>query len=83
LLKSSEHNIYNICSGQPVRLWDLLLELAYLLGNNSQNFVELTTERPHEPLILVGENMRLKEMGWRPALTLVQGLEQMLHGESP
>lgn len=79
LLQRGENGIYNISSGQPVRLGDVVRELARLLDADPQTVLGLTTERPGEPPLLVGENLKLKTLGWQPALSLAQGLEQTVH----
>jgi len=76
LLQSGESGAYNISSGQPVRLGDVVQELARLLGADPQAVLGLTAQRPGEPTLLVGENLKLKALGWQPALSLAQGLEQ-------
>lgn len=79
LLKSGENGVCNISSGQPVRLADVVQELARLLDADPQIVLDLTTERPGEPPLLVGENLKLKALGWQSALSLAQGLEQTVH----
>ena len=81
LLTTGASGAYNICSGEPVRLTEIVTTLASLLGADPESVLALTTERPGEPPLLVGENLKLKALGWRPALTLAQGLERTLHGE--
>ena len=81
LLTAGARGAYNICSGEPVRLAEVVRTLATLLGADPESVLALTTERPGEPYLLVGENLKLKALGWRPALTLAQGLERALHGE--
>ena len=81
LLTTGASGAYNICSGEPVRLAEVVTTLASLLGADPESVLALTTERPGEPPLLVGENLKLKALGWRPALTLAQGLERTLHGE--
>lgn len=76
LLQHGENGAYNISSGQPVRLADVVQELAHLLDADPQAVLDLTTERPGEPPLLVGENLKLKALGWQQALSLAQGLEQ-------
>jgi len=83
LLTTGGSGAYNICSGEPVRLAEVVTTLASLLGADPEPVLALTTERPGEPSLLVGENLKLKALGWRPALTLAQGLERALHGEKP
>ncbi|MBI5439554.1 MAG: NAD(P)-dependent oxidoreductase [Nitrosomonadales bacterium] len=75
LLKSGESGAYNISSGQPVALADVVNELARLLDADPRAVLDLTAGRPGEPLLLAGENLKLKTMGWQPALSLTQGLE--------
>jgi len=75
LLQSGESGAYNICSNQPVQLADAVRELARLLDADPQAVLGLTVEHPGEPLLLVGENLKLKTLGWQPALSLAQGLE--------
>ena len=81
LLTTGASGAYNICSGEPVRSAEVVTTLATLLGADPEPVLALTTERPGEPTLLVGENLKLKALGWRPALTLAQGLERTLHGE--
>ena len=83
LLTTGASGAYNICSGEPVRLTEVVTTLASLLRADPESVLALTTERPGEPSLLVGENLKLKALGWRPALTLAQGLERTLHGEKP
>lgn len=75
LLQSGESGAYNISSGEAVRLADMVCELARLLDADPRVVLDLNGERPDEPLLLVGDNLKLKTLGWRPALSLVQGLE--------
>lgn len=83
LLRSAESGVYNISSGQPVQLAGVVRELAQLLGANPQAVLDLTTVRPSEPPLLAGENLRLKALGWQPALSLAQGLERTVREALP
>lgn len=76
LLRSGANGPYNICSGEPIRLGDVVRELARLLGTDPRAVLKLSTERPGEPLLLVGENLKLKLLGWQPTFSLVEGLEK-------
>lgn len=81
LLTTGASGAYNICSGEPTRLAEVVTTLATLLGADPEPVLALTSERPGEPSLLIGENLKLKALEWRPALTLAQGLERALHGE--
>lgn len=76
LLCSGASGAYNISSGQPVQLENVVQELARWLDADPQAVLGLTTARSGEPPLLVGENLKLKTLGWQPALSLAQGLEQ-------
>ena len=82
LLCNAESGAYNISSGQPVQISEVVCELARLLNADPQLVLSLTGERLGEPALLVGENKMLKALGWRPALSLAQGLERTVR-ESP
>lgn len=76
LLCSGATGAYNISSGQPVQLGELVSELARLAKADPQVVLNLATEHPSDPRLLVGENLKLKTLGWQPALSLTQGLER-------
>lgn len=81
LLTAEASGAYNLCSGEPTRLSEVVTTLAALLDADPAPVLALTTERPGEPSLLVGESVKLRALGWRPALTLAQGLERSLEGE--
>lgn len=81
LLAAQSNDTYNLCSGEPRPLAEIVTVLATLLDADPATVLALTTERPGEPPLLVGENMKLQALGWRPALNLAQGLEQFVKKE--
>ncbi len=83
LLLKAANGVYNIGSGQPVQLSRVVCELANLLDADAQIVLGLTTARPGEPPLLVGENLKIKTLGWQPALSLAQGLALAVRGEQP
>jgi nucleoside-diphosphate-sugar epimerase len=83
LLTRGASGAFNLSSGQPTLLADLVHTLAALLGADARAVLDLTTERPGEPHLLVGANDKLQALGWRPALSLAQGLHRVLEGELP
>lgn len=80
LLTEEAKGAYNVCSGEPRHLAEVVTTLASLLGADPAPVLALITERPDEPRLLVGENVKLRTLGWRPTLTLAQGLEHSLEG---
>lgn len=69
---------YNICSGQPVQVGEVVRTLARLCGVDPSPVLSLATVRPGDPALLAGDNSRLLATGWRPTLTLEQGLAAMV-----
>lgn len=80
LLTGGASGAYNVCSGEPVRLAEVVTTLASLLGADPEPALALTTERPGEPILLIGECLKLKGLGWAPTLNLRQGLERSIDG---
>lgn len=78
LLRSRATGAYNICSGEPIRLGNVVRELAQLMDADPQTVLTLNTQRPGEPPLLVGENVKLKQLGWKPTLCLTDGLEKTI-----
>ncbi|CAK8724855.1 CDP-4-dehydro-6-deoxy-D-gulose 4-reductase [Candidatus Electrothrix laxa] len=66
LLFSDADGCYNVSSGQPVQIADLVRLIAQAFNGNVGKVLDLATERPGEPEILVGDNRKLKALGWRP-----------------
>ena len=73
--KSGFSGPVNIGSGQAVKVQDLVAIVARLLGREDQiAFGALPTD-PHEPPLLLADIERLSSLvGWRPSLTLEEGL---------
>ena len=76
LLQPGAQGAYNISSGQPVQLEALARQLAQVIHADPEPLLALTTERPGEPALLVGDSQRLRALGWCPALSLEQALNQ-------
>lgn len=76
LLRKGAGGAYNVSSGQAVTIGEVVREVARLLDTDAQPVLELTRTRPGEPASLVGDNLKLRGLGWRPTLSLAQGLER-------
>ncbi len=69
--------VFNICSGEPSTIRDLMLEVGRLIGR--EDLIQFGARPPgqYEPPVIDGENRRLREAtGWKPARTLPQGLAE-------
>jgi nucleoside-diphosphate-sugar epimerase len=76
LLLKGANGAYNVSSGQPVQLAEVVRELARLLQVDPEPVLAISEKRLGEPTLLVGENLKVQSLGWQPALSLVQGLTQ-------
>jgi len=76
LLSRQASGEFNISSGQPVEIGGLLRELARIMDADPQAVLGLSAGRPGEPPLLVGDNRKLRNLGWQPRLSLAQGLER-------
>lgn len=83
LLTSNASGAYNVCSGEPTRLAEVVTTLASLLGADPRPILSLTTDRHGDPPLLFGESLKLRTLGWAPALTLGQGLARTIRGDVP
>ncbi len=65
---------FNVCSGQPALIGDVVRTLARLCDADPAPVLALASARAGDPPMLVGDNTRLRATGWRPTQTLEQGL---------
>ena len=73
---------FNICSGQPTLIGDVVHTLARLCGANPAPVLALVSARAGDPPVLVGDTTRLQATGWRPQFTLEQGLAALVQAHS-
>ena len=66
LLFSEATGSFNIASGRPTRIADVVRQLAAQFNGDANRVLALATERPGEPDLLVGDNRRLRALGWQP-----------------
>jgi len=78
LLLSEKIGVFNISSGIPVQIIDVVYKIAAILNANPKTILDLATERPGEPNLLVGKNSKLKSLGWKPKYTLDEGLVETI-----
>lgn len=70
---------YNICSGQTIRIGDVVDQLLAVAGRQIKIQVEASRLRPFEESIIWGDNRKLIACtGWSPQITLQQSLKDTL-----
>lgn len=78
LLLSGCSGIFNISSGKPVKISYLVDKIANYLDANPEIVNELQSERPDDPNILVGDEKKLRSLGWSPTHDFESGLQESL-----
>jgi nucleoside-diphosphate-sugar epimerase len=73
--KSSVHGAINISSGCPVLLEHVVQLVASRYGKSPSSVLSLKSSRVGEPVILVGDNRKLKALGWRQQISLSEGIQ--------
>ena len=66
LLQKGSAGDFNICSGQPVQITEVVKLLARSRNVDPKLVLGLTANRPGEPALLIGDNQKIMQLGWRP-----------------
>jgi GDP-4-dehydro-6-deoxy-D-mannose reductase len=78
LLERGEQGaVYNVCSGEPLSIKDLLEQLFDIAGVRLEVRIDPTRLRPVEIPWLVGDNSRLLATGWHPEQTPTAALTEV------
>ncbi|MES2831545.1 MAG: NAD(P)-dependent oxidoreductase [Pseudomonadota bacterium] len=78
LLQSPAEGAFNLCSGEPVALGTVAKILAHQLHADPAPLLALNQVRENEPRLLVGDNTKLRALGWRPRYDLAGGLARTI-----
>ena len=78
MLEKKASGVFNVSSGAPVTIRQLLETIAVLMGRADLTQFGALAYRDWEPPFICGDNNRLKQLGWRPEYTLSQGLSQTI-----
>ncbi|NCD41477.1 MAG: NAD(P)-dependent oxidoreductase [Bacteroidia bacterium] len=71
--KKFDGNI-NICSGKALLIENIVREIAYICGKNPNNILKFESKRKGDPAFLVGDNQKLRALGWNQNVNLREGL---------
>ena len=67
LTQGTPGEVYNVCSGQGIRLGDIIARAAELLDIEPSIEVDPALVRPADNAIIVGDNNKIKlSLQWRP-----------------
>jgi UDP-glucuronate decarboxylase len=76
LVQQHQSGIYNISSGYPITIRNLIEMIADILDAKHLLEIGAIPYRQWEPMFICGNNTKLRETGWKPQYTLQSGLEQ-------
>ena len=66
ILKEKFKGIFNICSGQPIQIAEIVKLLALSRGVDPSIVLKIKTELKSEPALLIGDNRKILKTGWQP-----------------
>ena len=78
LAEQQANGIFNIASGTPVTIRQLLETIGDLMEHTDLIRFGALSYRDWEPMFICGDNRRLKELGWATHYTLTDGLRQTI-----
>lgn len=70
--------IYNICSGSPITVQDLMRTVGRMLGREELIHFGKAALHSWDPPYICGDNARLRSLGWTPRYRLEQGLKDTI-----
>lgn len=76
--KGEAGEAYNICSGKGVSLHLVVVELLALTGRDWNVVTDESLLRPADEDVIVGDNSRIKRLGWEPWITLERTLADVV-----
>jgi len=70
--------VYNICSGKSIKIQEIVDKLIKFSGRNIPIEIDKNKFRPSDVPYFVGDNMKLKSLGWAPKYTIDNSLSELL-----
>ena len=78
LLTPGASGVYNVCSGEPISLRQVLETVADFCGDKTLLKFGVKPRRPNETEFLAGDSRRLRSLGWAPRFGFRDGLRDAL-----
>ena len=78
LTEKQANGVFNISSGVPVSIHQLLETIGNLMGCEDLIQFGALPYRNWEPPFICGNNSRLKNLGWKPSYSLIKGLSETI-----
>jgi len=67
---------FNVSSGEPTRISDLVMRCVAKLRPDAAPRFGAVEVPPDDPPLLVGDNRKLRALGWNPSIAIDEGLER-------
>jgi nucleoside-diphosphate-sugar epimerase len=80
LVEKQADGIFNISTGVPVSVRQILETIEHLLNQPGLIQLGALPSRSWEPPFICGSNAKLKNLGWKPAFSLSEGLADTIRG---
>lgn len=79
LKHSKTREVYNVCSGQGVKLKEIIDMISDILNIKPKVIIDKDRIRPNEIMSVIGDNTKLKtELGWNKKYSLKTSLDSMI-----
>lgn len=78
LLKSNEEGIYNIASGQAIRVIDLVNHIALQFGKSHLILPGAVKEGNVQAPLVQGDISKIQSLGWQPKVDLYSGMNKTI-----
>lgn len=78
LEKGIPGEVYNICTGRGVSLRGVIEMISDKLGIAPEIAINKALYRPNDNPVIIGENSKLRKLGWEPGIALEQGLDELI-----
>lgn len=80
LTQGKKGEIYNVCSGNGIKLKEIIETVSKILNISPKITVDENRIRPADNLIIIGDNSKLKsELNWNPTYSLENTLKDMIN----
>lgn len=76
--KGEPGEVYNLCSGKAYNMEGILTKLISLSGKEVNYNIIPEKMRPYDDPIYVGDNAKLRRLGWKPQIPIEKTLSDML-----
>ena len=78
ILNKNSHGIFNLCSGESYKLKDVIQCLHRACSSSSSITFDSSLDRTKLNKYAVGDNLKLRSIGWSPSITLDEGLKSLV-----